>query len=247
MRSKIFLSGVVVLFCFFSQIVPVHSSINWDMFRAKPDISVIKTYPYHDCFMEAAQRHKVPILLLLSVAKGESNFNPRAVSDKDALGIMQILWPGTAKDLGFKTREEVFDPCKNIDAGARYLKLLLERFDGDIYLTLCSYFAGPNRISKGPVPGYADDYSNYIYSKLVAINGDTKFERKIYSAIMAYDNLLNARRYVAFINQKDGGIPLEINKNAMNQYVVSLAVKNLQSRRKYVGKIEVITGMKLKE
>jgi hypothetical protein len=125
-------------------------------------------FPYDGCFAASAGRHALPKALLIALARGESNFDPRAVSSAGAHGVMQILWPATARELGFRRVSELYEPCRNIDAGARYLKGLLERYDGDLHLALAAYNYGPGRISAGgrPVPPGAAWYSGYIHRHL---------------------------------------------------------------------------------
>jgi len=131
-------------------------------------------FPYQHCFDEAAQRHEMPVTLLLAVARGESDFNVTARSKADAHGLMQILWPGTAQDLGFSRVSELYEPCRNVDAGARYLKQMLKRYDGDLHLALAAYNYGPRRIPVGAerIPQGAEWYSGYIFRHLGYVLGD---------------------------------------------------------------------------
>ena len=134
-------------------------------------------FPYAHCFKRAAAAQKVPETLLLAVARGESDFKPAARSDANAYGLMQILWPGTAKHLGLEQLSEVLDPCTNVDAGARYLKELMQRYDGNLYRTLAAYNYGPGRIpvSGGRLPDGAVWYSAYILRHLdFVLNGSSK-------------------------------------------------------------------------
>ena len=134
-------------------------------------------FPYAHCFSRAATAHSLPETLLLAVARGESNFEPRARSTANAYGLMQILWPGTAKHLGLDKLSEVLDPCTNVDAGARYLKELQKRYDGNLHRTLAAYNYGPGRIpvSGGRLPDGAVWYSAYILRHLdFVLNGRNK-------------------------------------------------------------------------
>ena len=134
-------------------------------------------FPYAHCFSRAASAHDLPETLLLAVARGESNFEPRARSSANAYGLMQILWPGTAKHLGLQQLSEVLDPCTNVDAGARYLKELQQRYDGNLHRSLAAYNYGPGRIpvSGGRLPDGAVWYSAYIMRHLdFVLNGSSK-------------------------------------------------------------------------
>lgn len=134
-------------------------------------------FPYAECFSRAAAEHELPETLLLAVARGESDFEPQARSSANAIGLMQILWPGTAKHLGLEQLSEVLDPCTNVDAGARYLKELLQRYHGDLHRSLAAYNYGPARIpvSEGRLPEGAVWYSAYIMRHLdYVLNGTHK-------------------------------------------------------------------------
>jgi hypothetical protein len=135
-------------------------------------------YPYDGCFKLAAERYRLPFTLLLAVSRGESNFNPKAKSDRNCHGLMQIRWPQTAKHLGIYRLDALYDPCTNILAGAKYLRELLDRYNGNLHLTLAAYNYGPGRIRKnsdsGSIPEGARWYSSYIYHHLKHIlRGET--------------------------------------------------------------------------
>jgi soluble lytic murein transglycosylase-like protein len=108
---------------------------------------------YADVIAEAADRNVLDRALLAAVAKVESNFNPYAVSPKGACGILQLM-PGTAKRFGVKN---VFDVAQNVDAGARYLRWLLDRFGGHVELALAGYNAGEGAVDRHRgIPPYAE-------------------------------------------------------------------------------------------
>ncbi len=132
-------------------------------------------FPYHSCFEKSAENHGLPITLLLAVARGESDFDPRAKSHANAHGLMQILWPGTARHLGIRRLADLYRPCTNVDAGARYLKELLTRYDGNLHLALAAYNYGPARIptKAKKIPQGAEWYSSYIYRHLQYVLGNT--------------------------------------------------------------------------
>ena len=137
-------------------------------------IEPVYRFPHATCFGAAAVEYELPETLLLAVARGESDFEATARSRANAHGVMQILWPDTAKHLGIHRLSQLYDPCTNIDAGARYLKELLELYDGNLHLALAAYNYGPRRIpSDGrPIPSGANWYSGYIYRHLQYVLGE---------------------------------------------------------------------------
>jgi soluble lytic murein transglycosylase-like protein len=99
----------------------------------------------------ASGTYKLDPDLVTSVIRAESGFNVRAVSPKGAQGLMQLM-PQTASQLGV---HNAFDPQANVEAGTRYLRELLERYDFDLVKALAAYNAGPQRIDQyGGVPPY---------------------------------------------------------------------------------------------
>ena len=114
------------------------------------------TAPYREFVEAAAAKYRVDADLISSVIAAESNFNPKAVSRKNARGLMQLL-PETAAKLGV---QNIFVPRENIDAGTRYLSTLLQRYGNDLTLALAAYNAGPERVQQyGRVPPYAETIS----------------------------------------------------------------------------------------
>ena len=103
---------------------------------------------------DAATRHGLDPLLVYSVMHQESSFKQRAISPKGARGLMQLM-PGTAARFGVTN---IFDPKQNIEGGARYMKFLLNRFDGNLSLALAGYNAGEGAVDKygWRIPPYAE-------------------------------------------------------------------------------------------
>ena len=120
--------------------------------------------PFSGCFTAAADKYQIEEALLMGIAIVESSMDPEAISSSDALGLMQIKWPITANHLGITDRPTLFDPCTNIDAGARYLRELLDDLAGFSpeprrRLALASYRLGPNGFDPNvPLPANAQDY-----------------------------------------------------------------------------------------
>jgi soluble lytic murein transglycosylase-like protein len=97
----------------------------------------------------AAAYYSLPEALIWAVMHVESGFNPDVVSNKGAQGLMQLM-PGTATEMGV---DDAFDPEQNIFGGARYLRLLANKFDGDLVLALSGYNAGGGAVDNvGGIP-----------------------------------------------------------------------------------------------
>jgi len=136
-----------------------------DTFRALPAPPASAEAPYGQLIRAAAEKHGVDEKLITHVIAEESNFNPRAVSRKQALGLMQLL-PETAARYSVLN---VFDPAQNIEAGTHYLKDLLARYSGNLALALAAYNAGPDMVARyGGIPPFAEtqQYVKRITAKL---------------------------------------------------------------------------------
>lgn len=116
----------------------------------------VSTAPFRDLVKAAGARYSVDADLISSVISAESNFDPKAISKRNARGLMQLL-PETAARFGV---QNIFDPRENIDAGTHYLSDLLERYNDNLGLALAAYNAGPERVQRfGRIPPYAETIS----------------------------------------------------------------------------------------
>ena len=99
---------------------------------------------YVSIVLKAANKHKIDPAIIMAIIMAESGYNPRAVSKKGAKGLMQLM-PRTAKSLGVKN---IFNPNDNINAGAKYFKRNLKKFNGNVKLALAAYNAGSGNVKK---------------------------------------------------------------------------------------------------
>jgi len=130
---------------------------------------------YHSIVHEKAANYDMDPSLIKAVIKTESNWNNRAVSRAGAKGLMQLM-PGTAMDMNVRNP---FDPEENIEGGTKYLKFLLEKFNGDLTLALAAYNAGPTTVEKfGYVPPITET-RQYVKKVLSLYNGKTTYSTKV--------------------------------------------------------------------
>lgn len=108
------------------------------MHRSTSALVLKKKRLFRSIIHQAASRHQVDPALVKAIIMAESGYNPKAISRRGAVGLMQLM-PATAEALGV---EDSFNPEHNIEGGVRYFRQLINRFDGDVTLALAAYNAG---------------------------------------------------------------------------------------------------------
>jgi soluble lytic murein transglycosylase len=109
--------------------------------------------PVGEIVSQCASQFNLDEALIHAVIKAESGYNPRAVSNKGAMGIMQLI-PETARDMQVN---DPFNPEENIRGGSRYLRLMLDEFGGNLDFAIAAYNAGPNAVRRhGGIPPYQE-------------------------------------------------------------------------------------------
>lgn len=148
---------------------------------------------------DAAARNGVDPNLVRAIIKVESNFNPKAVSRKGAMGLMQLM-PSTARSLNV---DDPFDPQQNIDGGVRHFRSLMDTFNGDLELSLAAYNAGATAVQKsGGVPRYTET-QDYV-RRITDIYGSTT----------------SSTRYVGG-TRSPGARPLKVTRDSHGQLVIT--------------------------
>ncbi len=193
----------------------------------------VYTFPHARCFRAASLAYGLPESLLLAVARGESDFEATARSRANAHGVMQIQWPGTAKHLGIYRLSDLYDPCTNIDAGTRYLKELLSRYDGNLHLALAAYNYGPGRISRNGyrIPSGAEWYSGYIYRHLNYVVGsgavtkpvpDTLYSDIGQSTLLTFGEPYRAEAFIERLEKQSPDLKLDWFRRGTGEFEVVL-------------------------
>lgn len=133
--------------------------VGFSKYRAGPLRSnVLHRKAYNDLIERAARTYNLEAALVKAVIHVESAFNPRAVSAKGAMGLMQLI-PSRARLLGVR---DAFSPEENVFGGSRHLAFLLKKYNGDVHLALAAYNAGEEAVSRyGGIPPY-DETRQYV-------------------------------------------------------------------------------------
>lgn len=144
---------------------------------------------YESIVYTLSAQHRLDPSLVKAVIKAESNWNQSAVSQKGAMGLMQLM-PGTASLLSVN---DPYDPVENIDGGIRYLKFLLKKFNGDTTLAIAAYNAGPGAVERyGTIPPYAET-RQYVTRVLGIYNGNS-----YYPSVSGNVHALKTKSYVSY-------------------------------------------------
>jgi len=137
---------------------------------------------YLDIIQTACNRHGVDPALVHALVKVESDFNPYALSRKGAMGLMQLM-PQTAMDMNVQNS---FSPNENVNGGVKYLRYLIDRYEGNLSLALAAYNAGETAVKKwGTIPPFKET-QNYVQRVLRLYNGKNKLHVPRYTIYMGY-------------------------------------------------------------
>jgi soluble lytic murein transglycosylase-like protein len=226
----------------------------WVEFAQQADtLQPVGDFRWRDCFTRAAAAHGVPEPLLLAIASGESDFDPAARSDKDAIGVMQIRWPDTSHHLGIIREADLYDPCTNISAGARYIAELTELFGNNLHRAVAAYNYGPGRIAGKAMPQGARWYSQYIYQHLQRVLDRPHVPSSEllppragdgpgFELLIAFNQAYRARDYKEFLESQIPGIELAYRSELPGQHEVVLLYQDDAGRRRALEAIRA-TGL----
>jgi len=137
---------------------------------------------YVDMIGTACDRHGVDPALVHAIVKVESDFNPYALSRKGAMGLMQLM-PQTAVEMNVRNS---FNPNENIDGGVKYLRYLIDRYEGNLQLALAAYNSGETAVKKwGTIPPFPET-QNYVQKILKLYNNKGRGFTPHYTIYMGY-------------------------------------------------------------
>lgn len=140
--------------------------------------STMLTGSYDDLIRMASGRYNIDADLVRAVIKAESDFNAAARSQKGAMGLMQLM-PDTAR---LHNVNDAYDPSANVEGGVRHLRMLLDRYDGDLELSLAAYNAGSAAVEKHRgIPPFAEtkDYVRRVLRFYDSYRGGLQTARPI--------------------------------------------------------------------
>lgn len=212
--------------------IPLLAALHWPVAQAEQ-------YPFSGCFDIASRAHNIELDLLLAVAWVESRWDPDARSSANAHGLMQIRWPVTARHLGTRRVAELYNPCLNINMGARYLQELLQKYQQNTRLALAAYHYGPTRIRDvHDIPDRVHAYVNLVTREQARMSAElsesTPGNRDQQESIelIRFERRSRARRYVAAMKQAIPDLELNI-KQLRTVSVVHLDPGSLTTSARY--------------
>jgi len=187
------------------------------------------TGKYADTINKAAKQYGLDPSLIASIITRESSFNPNAKSSAGAGGLMQLM-PGTASGLGVKN---AYDPVDNIMGGSKYLKQMIDRFDGDVNKALAAYNAGPNRKH---MPKESVDYANNVlatFKELTGLDyGSDMVGQSQQPQIPGYEQKLNG-----FANDIEKA---KVDRKRVIDVMNSGNAKDMEAARRYLNQLDTI-------
>lgn len=174
----------------------------------------VQGYPFQEELSAAAKKYQLPLPFVLAVARGESFFDPGAISAKGAIGIMQVM-PATAADYGV-SEAQLVDPATNIDVGVHLLADLYAKLE-DPYLVLAAYYCGCGGVDKEALSSRkdCDEYVQYIHTHLRTILARAGKEPVSQAegmpiVIATFDNFLDGESFAAFLSGKLSGYNFDL-------------------------------------
>ncbi|HUK57332.1 MAG TPA: lytic transglycosylase domain-containing protein [Nitrospiria bacterium] len=165
--------------------------------RVPVPVAPVRLEDIHETILSAARRYRVDPALVKAVIKVESDFDPHAVSDAGAMGLMQLM-PATASTLDV---QNPFNPAENISGGVKHLSYLLGRFNGDLTLALAAYHAGEKTVTH--------------YNQVPPIEKTHRYIQKVLAAYKTYRGKESARKSIYKVLSPDGRV---IYTNVPEQY-----------------------------
>ncbi len=139
-------------------------------------------------FTHAAKANKLPLSLLLSVARIESHFDEKARSPRNAMGLLQLL-PKTAEDEGLTRQDDLFKPAINIELGAKFLARLLRRYNNETIFAVAAYNAGPAAVDRWRGRYPTDDPQRW--TEFIGYSETKTYVKRVFLANEAYHRLLS--------------------------------------------------------
>lgn len=138
-----------------------------DYKKIMSDNRISKNDKFNNIIRSKSRKYRIEPSVIKALIAAESNWDTKAVSEKGAMGLMQLM-PSTARDMLINNP---FDPEQNIEGGTRYLRKLLDKFDGDLDLALAAYNAGPSKVEKANGIPSIPETRKYVRKVISMYNG----------------------------------------------------------------------------